>query len=321
MNILMVGRFQYNGVTRHLLTLGAELMRLGHKVDLMMPGIPSHFERKFNNTFENVITTGDAVLIKKIVKRSDLLHLHVPGEIAAANELAKNYSLPCIVTLHEKPLKPLGKKYLSLLNKAPAVICTHSALSKKLKPKVPGIIHIPEGVVINQRRPESINALKAVYITDEGNYDRECYYAVLKAAGVTGLPLEVISHDRPVGNERCHGWTADTENVLADSNIVIASGRSLLEGIANHNSTLIMGTYYNGIFLPPGSPQKTHPEYSGRTGKDPCYRDIIYDLHRIIKDNDYRHYLQDRGYRYVCKYFDIKAVAKQTLKVYQKVKG
>ncbi len=316
MNILMIGHFQHSGRTQHILTLSNELSRLGHRVSILMPGLPSHFHRFFNKYFKKVMITKPEKF--KLNNGIDLLHLHSTEEIALVDGLSRKYSLPYVCTLHENLPNSLKKDILTFYNRASTVICPHPIVFNELKNEISCIIHIPEGVNIIPYRRDLKRTKKAVYIAEEGNYIRESYRAVLKAVSLAGLPLEIISHDKPLSSWEHHrGWMANTAPILSKSDIVITAGRALLEGIANHNVALILGTNYNGIFYPPDSSQKDHPDYSGRKGQYPCYRDIFNDLSALIKDSDFRYSLQDKGYKYARQYFNIKAITRQMLRLYE----
>jgi len=315
----MLTRFSYSGIMGHVLSLAGKLNSQGCRVAVVVTDCPAPLRQAYHDYCRNKVdlfTESKETEIHKLIRhyRFHVLHVHSPALIPLARTIEQNLRLPWGVTVHNG-LLPARQENLA---RAAFIITTSTATYRKLNRAGFPAVFIPEGIDLDEFRPAQKAELKIAYIAESGGYSEDGCLALLKAAALADLPVDLICAEQfPQVRGRFHGWPPSTAPVLRQSAVVVGRGRGLLEGMACGNASLILGPYYGGILEAGALGAAAYPDLSGRTGKEPCYREIFFDLSRLIKDGAYLGELQRRSRKYVLENHDLRLSAELTGKVYR----
>ncbi len=320
MRILMLVRFSCSGGTNHVLSLAGELNRQGIDAIVGMTDCPEPLRTLYSAYCRNRITfisENNEAEISRLIRRerTNLIHLHSPALLPLARGLSKRHSLLWGISVHSEAL-PAAQAQQYALEQAAFIIAGDPAVYRKITASGLPARYIPEGIDLEQFQPAPKGAFKITYIAESGGYNENSYMALLKAAALADLTVEIISPERfPQSSGRYHGWPPSTAPLLGESQIVAGRRRGLLEGMACDNAALILGHSYHGV-LEPGALCSAYPDLSGDGGEEPCYRDIFYDLSRLLKNRPYLTTLQQWGRRYTQEHCDLKQSARLTARLY-----
>jgi hypothetical protein len=320
MRILMLARFCCSGSTGHVLSLAGELNRMGLYTALGMTDCPAPHKEAYAAYCRSRVPfyaeNSEAELGRFIrQQRIKLLHLHTPALLPLARKICQRHSLPWGISIHSESLAAALAQPAALAQAAFITTADPAAYSAITASGFPAR-YIPEGIDLAQFQPGPKNELKLTYIAETGGYDENSWLVLLKAAGLADLTVEIISPERfPQISGRFHGWPPSAAALLRGSSIVAGRRRSLLEGMACGNAALILGRSYGGV-LEPDAARTARPDLSGEGTGEPCYRDIFYDLSRLIKNRPYLSALQQWGRQYTLDNCDLKQSARLTAQVY-----
>ncbi|MGB4682314.1 MAG: glycosyltransferase family 4 protein [Dethiobacteria bacterium] len=324
MRVLMLSRFHYSGVMSHILSLAAGLSRMGVKAVVIITDCPSAYQEQLRRRQQYFPCFAESrpenILRLARHYRFDLLHLHDPSLAKMAQRLLHALRIPCVVTLHGE-LGPAVN--LSLLPGLSYVITPYPA-ARGIPPGLhQKLVFIPEGVDLETYRPAPKEGFKVTFIGEKGGFTEEGATALLKAAGLADLELELICpQPLPLLKGRFHGWQLNSSHVLSGSQVVVGRFRGLLEGMACGNAALIMGRSYRGMFNPSQySPGLPFPEISGEGEEPPCYRSIFFDLSSLLKDRGLLESMQQQGRKFVQENCNLRLVAEQTFRLYRHAAG
>ena len=321
MRVIMLTRFRYWSAAGHVISLAAALNRQGIKTAVIFAHCPPRARKLYSDycRLKTPLFFADTeaeigLLLNRF--QPELLHLHGPELLPAAYHLARQQRIPYGVTIHHPLSAATGTDYL-----AGAAFLIKPTVAPAFSNPVEsgGAVSIPEGIDLDEFKPAPREGFRVTCIAEEGFSNTDALPALLKAAGIIDLDLEIISPQilPPHGKVRYHGWLPGSAALLKKSQVVIGRGRSLLEGLACGNAALILGERYGGIVEPAaGLPL---PDLSGRSGAEPCYRDLFYDLSRLWKERDYLRHLQQWGRRHVRENFDLRLTAEMTARLYLKL--
>jgi hypothetical protein len=324
LRVLMLSRFHYSGVMSHILSLAAGLSRMGVKAVVIVTDCPSAYQeqlRRYQQYFPCFAENRPENILKMARHyRFDLLHLHDLSLVKLAQRLLHSLRIPCGVTLHQEN-SPSGNLFLLpglsfIITPYPAARGIPAGLRQKL-------VFIPEGVDLETYTPAPKEGFKVTFIGEKGGFTGEGATALLKAAGLADLELELICpQPLPLLKGHFYGWQLDSSPVLSGSQIVVGRFRGLLEGMACGNAALIMGRSYGGMFnssqYPPGL---SFPALSGDGNDPPCYRSIFFDLSTLLKDRALLESMQQQGRQFVRENCDLRLIAEHTCRVYRHAAG
>ncbi len=320
----MLSRFRYSGMMSHIFSLAAGLNRQDVKTVVVITDCPPGFLeplRRYQKLFpcfaenrpENILQLARHY-------RFDLLHLHDLSLVRTAQRLLRSLRIPCGITLHEEPNPAVNLASLPglsfLITPYPAATGIHAGLRQKL-------VFIPEGVALETYRPAPKEGFKVTFIGEKGGFTGEGATALLKAAGLAGLELELICPEQlPLLKGHYYGWQLDSSPVLSGSQVVIGRFRGLLEGMACGNAALIMGRSYRGMFDPSQYPAGvSFPDLSGEGADPPCYRTIFFDLSNLLKDRPLLESMQQQGRKFIRENCELRLIAEHTQRLYRRVTG
>ena len=324
MRVMMVSSFRHSRMMNHMLSLAAELNRQGIEAVAVISGCPDAYRdplRRYQRLFP-CFAENSAEEILRLLRyyRPEILHLHAfpPGELLL--RLLRDRPVPWGLTSHDQTLPPGVAAALPepsfIIKPHPAAAALPAALQSKA-------CFIPEGIELELYRPLEKEGFKAAFILEQGNSDSEAGTALLKAAALADIEVELISpRPLPLLKGRYYGWPLECSDILARSQIVVARRRGLLEGMACGNAALIMGRGYGGIFTP--QQQKASlpfPDLSGEAGEAPCYRSIFFDLTALLKEPPLLRSLQEQGRKFIRENCDLRLVAERTGRLYRRFAG
>ncbi len=321
MRILMLTRFSYSGSTGHVLSLAGKLNSQGCRAAVVMTDCPPHLRQVYHDYCRHKValfTESKESEILKLIRhyRFNVVHVHSPALISLARTAEQVLRLPWGVTVHNGLLPARQENLAQAAFIITGSLTTYHKLTRAGFPAA----FIPEGIDLDEFRPAQKSELKLACIAESGGYSEEGCLALLKAAALADLPVDLICAEQfPQVRGRFYGWLPSAAPVLQESGIIVGRGRSLLEGMACGNASLVLGPYYGGILEACALGTAAYPDLSGHTGKEPCYRDIFFDLSRLIKDRAYLGELQRRSRKYVLENHDLRLSAELTGKIYRRI--
>jgi hypothetical protein len=89
--------------------------------------------------------------------------------------------------------------------------------------------------------------------------------------------------------------------------------------MAAGNAAMILGRTYQGILTPEKAAKQRFLDVSGLSGSDPCYRDIFYDLIKLLENKSYIKQLQKFSRELVKREFDNEAHTTRIIELYKKI--
>lgn len=321
MRILLLGRFRYSRAMNHIFSLATELNRQGATAVVVITHCPPEYLDRMHSHqyYFPCFAENRPEYILRLARhyRFDLLHLHDISLAEIMQKLRRTLHIPCGITLHGRdsgaferiPLRDIS----FIITPYPAPAEPPAGLRQKVH-------FIPDGIDLENSRPAKKEGFKITFIGEENVSAGDGATALLKAAGLAGLEVELICpKPLPLLRGRYHGWPLNSSAVLAGSQIVVGQLRGLLEGAACGNAALILGQSYRGLFDPFLYPDAlSFPDLSGAGAESPCYRSIFFDLSALLRDRPLLESLQLQGRRFVRENCNLRLVAEQTCRLYRR---
>ncbi len=324
MRVLLIDHFRNDCQPSRILSLARELNRRGIPAAAALIDMPPQIYREYSRYYSRdvrIFTPQNFTEIIRLTRtlRISLIHLHCPTLLPLGIKLSELSGLPFGITIKGTP----AKRLLPLLEGASFVIASDARSFANLKPLHPQTIFLQEGLDLQEFLPAPHREnFTLTFVGEQGAYNTEGYFALLKAATIADLPLQIIClQTPPIDAGQFRGWPPGRAHILAKSQVVIGSGRALLEGMACGNAALILGLNYLGILDPAALPPPSEADLSGIGNDDdePCYRTIFYDLSRLLKDSPYLNRLQEKGRQQVRENYDLRLIAEQAVGIYTQV--
>ncbi|MGI6096874.1 MAG: glycosyltransferase [Dethiobacteria bacterium] len=321
MRLILFNRFQYGGETGHILSLARFIKEAGFQPFLVFAGYPNSFAQKYRNYLQGLnrffIKTNEefALLIHSL--RPSLLHTHSPADFHFSALLASNYRLRWLATVHEGVV--VNEKIIRELQTAQFIICTGPTAFAVLKTLGERVVLLPEGIDLKRCFPGEKGEL--LTITFAGKVEQKnahAFNALCKAIDLLERRcFRVIANVKPSSfNAHYAGWLPSACHLLAEGDIVVGSGRFVLEGLACGNAALVLGQKNSGLL---GPENFTFPlDLSGLSGKEPCYREIFFALGDLYTDRHKLRRLQSQGRRYACENHDQRLIGEKTAELYRR---
>lgn len=316
----MLDRFSYRGSLGHVFSLAGALNRQGFKSVIAATECPAPERercRKYCRQKAPFFAEDRIEQIAKIARhyQVNLIHVHALPLLPLALQLSRQLRIPYGITVHEPPPASANAAPFA---QASFISITNPALQAQLPRLKRPATFIPEAVDLDEYKPQPKNDFTIAFIGDAGNYTGDGYMALVKAAGIADLSLEVICPEPvPLVKGRYHGWTPDRAEVLGRTQVVVGSKRGLIEGMACGNAALLMGRSYYGIVQPQSFAAGLFPDLSGGGAIEPCYRSIFNDLSQLLKDRPFLTTLQHWGRKFTRENCDLRLAAEATARLYQ----
>jgi len=259
----------------------------------------------------------------------DLIHPHSSATLSLSSEVAGNYRMPLVITLHgvyywQSFFPAALRRAFRIIAVGPAQADCVPAFARKVViipngidldtfcPLDPLIIHTPLRIRWFGRTKGSLS--KGVVALD---------YAVaqLRKEGLA-VDAKVIGDPGGVGIDHLDklGWLENPVPYLQQSEIVFGHGRSVREGMACGNIGFLLGSGYGGLvdgpWLANGRPLDAFPEYH-LGNPDPA--DISRDLKALYEDHELRKRMRATSRKLAIEFFDRSEMARRTLAVYTSI--
>lgn len=325
MNVLHLDRFFYSSRLNHVFSLVHEQQRQGHEARLVMEGCPPYqllklYDKKLEKLQATLIRPGDQVTLLQRARQfhPDIIHAHSPELFALAAALADNLGTPLVITCHGLGLNRY--EYRPFLQKAGAIICTSRKVASSLREFSHKIYIIPGGIDLEEFRPgPKSEPVKIALIMRIGSSRQNACKHFCKAVDLLeGVEFYVAADKKPASVKASFlGWTDKIPELLARTDIMAGTGRTIVEGLSTGNVAIVLGRTYQGIL----TPDKVEKQWdlSGLSGSDPCYKTIFFDLAKLCQNLIYLRQLQKFSRSLAEKEFDNRKLTGDVIAVYSKV--
>lgn len=237
-------------------------------------------------------------------------------------ELSKELSIPYVVTCHGLGLNQ--PSYRHFFEEAGQMICISQRVANNLREYSNKISVVPNGVDLdefkpgNKEEPLKISLVARIDSGKQNSYNQFCKAVDL----LEGVEFYVACNKKPLSqNAKYLGWTTQVAELLADMDIVAGTGRNVIEGLAAGNAAIILGRTYQGILTPEKADKNKHLDLSGLSGSEPCYRNIFFDLAKLMQNRIYLQQLQKFSRELAEKEFDNKLLTQRIVEIYEDVLG
>ncbi len=326
--VLLLNNFAQNGQATHVFALGRELSRQGHRVHLLMPDFPEEYREKYGKFLDYLgcsVSVNDspeeiARLLEKY--RFDILHAHSPLTYNLARSLSKACRAPYVLSCHG--LGIAGERYEESLAAAGKLLCISPRVADSLARYQEKTAIIPNGIDTREYAPGKKNhPVKILYAGRVDQYKRKGFLALEKALGLchaSSLSFEyycAANVSSSFRGAKSLGWVPSIAPYANNSDIIIGTGRALLEGMAAGNAACILGRMWGGVVTPGQVSGRYYFDFSGMTGREACYRNIFFDLAKLMKNTRRLRELQQFGREHVLERYDITRHTRQVVKIYE----
>ncbi|MBS4030993.1 MAG: glycosyltransferase family 4 protein [Clostridiales bacterium] len=327
MNVLHLNRFFYSGQTTHVFSLVCEQKKQGINAFLIMDGYPSNqamamYKGTMNELGAAIIKPGDSTALVRHIegKQIHLIHAHSSLTYPVANSLAEKLRIPYVVTCHGLGLNK--QEYRPFFRNARFIICISPRVADTMREYAHKVYIIPNGVDLNEFKPGvKEKPVKIAFIARMDHTKQKGYNQFCKAVDLLeDVEFYVAANKNPNSQTAEYlGWTNEIAPLLSQTDIVAGTGRAILEGMAAGNAAMILGRTYQGILTPEKAAKQRFLDVSGLSGSDPCYRDIFFDLTKLLQNTNYIRQLQKFGRELVKREFDNEAHTARIIEIYNKI--
>jgi hypothetical protein len=326
-NILHLNRFFYAGQTTQVFSLIRHQKALGIQPFLVMDGDPSYqdltlYRDQMKSLGVATIKPGDQSALSELIRhrKIDLVHAHCSLTYPLACAAAAQLRVPLVMNCHGPGM---GRQdiwpYLSM---AQTIICSSQRVAGSLRDFQHKTRVIPHGVDVESIRPgPKVEPVKIAYVSRVDRAKDKGYSQFCKAVDLLEGVDVYVAANRTSGSKTAQYLSPghDIPALLANTDIVAGSGKSLLEAMAAGNAALILGRTYQGILTPEKAARQQLPDLSGLSGHDPCYKNIFYDLAKLAQNKLYLRQLQAFGRELAEREYDQKALAAKVTEIYRQL--
>lgn len=325
--ILMLSHYFPSGQMTHVFALARELARQGHDVHVVNGRVRTSRQWRYVRTLAGQVPCSvrlGAARLTALARRlrPHVIHAHSKRTFALGAWLSRRTGIPLIITCHARTL--IRPEYEPAFAQACRIICPWETLAAEMGPRGGRTRVIPNGIDLEQfpfrERPPRAT-LRVLYLGRVDQLRRAGVEALCRAVlGLPGVEL-VLASDRPGAPWVQHvGWLANPAPWLADSDVVVGTGRAVLEGLATGCAALVLGEGWNGLLTPANAASLARDNFIGRAGAvRPTPDAIRHALVQLQQDAGLRRSLAVWGRRFVEERFDIRQVAAQTAGLYAEV--
>ncbi len=328
MEVLLLSNFSNNGQTAHVLTLGKELKKQGIRPHLLIitndnSAILKEYKDFINNFGYGITITKEEKIINNLFNKYnfDIIHAHSSLTFNLAQKLSKIYEIPYVISYHGLGIN--DERFKSSLNGAKKIICISQRLTDDLQNYKEKVVVIENGIDTEEYSPGSKSyPIKVIYAGRVDDHKRKGFLALGKALTLLdSIPLHYeffcASNIKPNHfRAKYMGWIPTIAPFVKNTDIIIGTGRAILEGMAAANAGIVLGRFYGGVVTKNKVSTANYLDVSGLSGRDLCYRTIFFDLAKLIKSSSYRKELQKFSRMYVMENYNSKDITKEIIKMY-----
>jgi len=324
--VLHLNRFFYSGQTTHAFSLVKEQQKQGLDARLILDGNPSYqalelYRETINELGVTTVKPGDlqAVLQQLQHWQPQVIHAHSPLTFPLAALLAREYSAPLVITCHGLGLN--NQEMSPYLQQASAIICISRRVANSMHDFAAKVHLVPNGVDLQEFKPApKSEPVKIAYVGRIDQSKLKGYNHFCKAVDLLEQVEFFVAANKPPNSKTAHylGWTSDVAGLLAKTDIVVGTGRAIIEGLACGNAAIILGRSCQGILTPEKIKAKAI-DLSGLVGNDPCYKNIFYDLAKLTQNKIYLQQLQKFGRELAEKEFDNTKLTRKIIVIYEQI--
>lgn len=328
LRILLLTHYFRSGQTTHVFALGTALRQLGHDVIIAVGGVRSaaraHYLRTLARGTRLLTQTPRATLIK-LARWSDVIHVHSKRSFHLGAQLAEEHGVPLVITCHAASL--IRPEYEDAFHCARYIICPWPRLAEQMGPRQGRTVMIPNGIELDRFRfrPRTPGSELRLLLLGRIDHSRlEGFNALCDATlGLQGVRLSVASDYRVKRPEVTYlGWLARPERHLGRSDVVVGTGRAVLEGLATGCAALVLGVGWDGLLTPANASQLSRYNFIGdATGTPPSAPAIREAIVRLQQDLPLRSALGAWGRQYVASHFEATQMARRTASIYAAAKS
>ena len=197
----MLDRFSYASRLNHVFSLAEELKWQGIPTAVVVTDCPPRDRAILQRCYQRRVPfytnlTQEGILDIARRSQASLVHVHSLHLLSLAHKIARQLQIPYGITVHEKASY---NQYLPLFQQADFIITPAPSLWSLLNVNNLTAVYLPEGVNLEEFQPPPVKGeLKAAYIAEKDGYTRSGYQALLKAAAMADLHLEVVCPEKIV---------------------------------------------------------------------------------------------------------------------------
>lgn len=320
MRILLLTRFYLNGQNTHVLSLANQLKRKRLFVYLIASYLdnPAYISWLKRNGIP-FSRSADVLKLESHLRKYnfDIIHTHSAHTLEPALELGEKWGVPVVATSHY-----LDFCYLNSLGKTDHIIAISeemkNLLNQKLGVKVPVTV-VENGVEIFpyrkvRKEPRIITCLTRMSNQKEPNFELFCETALKQ-----GFKVYSVGNWRPQNsNITSSNWVSNTRPILANSDIVVGTGRTVREAMAAGCVPIVLGDFWDGSVNEENVEELRAFNFSGRKSKqEPTMELITNELERLRNGNFI--YQSRFCHEYAKQNFAISRIATETILVYNKL--
>lgn len=322
--ILMLSHYFPSGQMTHVFSLARELQRQGHTVHVVNGRVLTERQWRYTESLAGGVGCSrrlDLGALTGLVRhfRPEVIHAHSKRTFLVAARLAGRTGLPLVITCHARTLiRPLFEPAYA---RAQRILCPWETLAAEMGPRDGRTRIVPNGIDLDhfpfRERPPR-EKLRVLYLGRVDRLRRPGVEALCRAVrDLDGVEVAMAA-DRPVASWVRHlGWLKDPAPWLLASDVVVGTGRAVLEGLATGCVALVLGEGWDGPLTPENAQRLARDNFIGRVaGREPTAQAIRAALITLARDAARRRELSVWGRRFVEEHFDLKEIAARTVQVY-----
>lgn len=261
MRILIMTRFYKNGQTTHVVDLAEDLIRQGHQVILSFTQLhdPIYIQWLKKKGIPHIITF-DPLRLQNHLKRwrPEIIHNHSVHTLKATVSLGRSLKIPTVTTVHYLDFAPR-----KVLEEQDAIILISEEMDAQFKSLGVPTFVVENGITIPtylQRKSWQKRALFLAQVTPE----KEKNFSLMAQSLLNwGWSVQSAGNWRKKGVKHL-GWVNDVNPLLKQVDLVIGTGRTIREGMAQGRVVWILGAYSDGIVTPDNVDLLRVTNFSGR---------------------------------------------------------
>ena len=328
MNVLLLHSFADSEQSiNQVVSLGAELSKQGLYPYLLLLNQEKENSQKYKELLTDlrydVAVANDKKEITPLFLKFkfDLIHAHSFLAFNLAQELSSFYELPYVLTVQKRDINV--KLPEAPLQGAKAIIYLESEIGGSLTGYQEKLHIISESIDTDRYSPfKKGNPVKIFYNGKVDQYNRKGFLALGKALVL--LDSAALNFEFYYSSNLESNYTAGKPlrkhhslvSHLRETDIVLGGGRVILEGMAAGNAALVLGQIYGGMINRESVARSEHFDYHGLSGKESCYKNIFFDLARLIKNRRYLKEVQNFSRNYIIDKYNIKNTTAAVIKTY-----
>lgn len=324
MRVLMLSHYFPSGQMTHVFSLAKELMRQGHRVHVVNGRVRTLAQWRYTRALAGGVpctTRWDAPHLVSLVRRLcvEVIHAHSKRTFALGARLSQRTGVPLVITCHARTL--IRPAYEPFFRQAVRLICPWQTLAEVMGPRGGRTRVVPNGIDLDAfpfRDRPARERLRVLYLGRIDQSRRPGVEALCHAVrDLHGVEL-IMASDRPAAPwVKFVGWLSQPAAWLSECDVVVGTGRAVMEGLATGCAALVLGEGWDGLLTPENAEWLARDNFIGRmSGMRPSPGPIRAALMQLARDAGLRRELGRWGRKFVAERFDIRRIAAQTADVY-----